>query len=653
MKTLASFLLLACSAFAATQVNDLNITQVTKATAPIASAPRQFHTESALSDTLASFQSAVGLGVEDSPAFLDVVVNGTPLTALLDAKQDLLVDSAGLAAAIGDEVGTGFAVFNSNPTLVGYTLTGSAVITYTAMPALEVNVALPGNTKSITGDVTFTYSNNTPTAGTQTRVKITADGTNRTVTIPSTWSLARGGNITSLLVPASTTLAVMLEYTGARWEIYGDPVATTGAGSYVLADSGALTGTPTAPTAAAATNTTQLATTAFVQTAVGALFPATYTATGQTANTHINGLTLSNATPAAAVNQQYSPSLLLQGEGWRTNATAESQTVAWRLATIPVQGAASPTSTLTFDHILEGTPTTGRMLLTSAGALTAAGTITANGTTAYVVSGLNAGFQVTTRAVLLSGADGVFTMTNNAQTGFTRLNWGGATTSFSGIAQNAVNSLQVQSGAGSTTFNDASTAGSGTVASRYAFGIPTPAFSATNSSVTNTVAASFTIDGEPTAGTNVTNTASYAFYIAGGDVRWAGYGAGALTTDANGVITAASDERMKDVGSDFSRGLADIRKITPKNYHWKGGLGLDTITEYSGFIAQDVQAAIPEAVGKGADGFLTLSDRPITAALVNAVKELDTRSNTDWVARGLALAALVLAVRANLVLRRK
>ena len=44
----------------------------------------------------------------------------------------------------------------------------------------------------------------------------------------------------------------------------------------------------------------------------------------------------------------------------------------------------------------------------------------------------------------------------------------------------------------------------------------------------------------------------------------------------------------------------------------------------AGFIAQDVQRVIPEAVGVMNDGtgHLTLSDRAIIAALVNATQEL-------------------------------
>ena len=45
-------------------------------------------------------------------------------------------------------------------------------------------------------------------------------------------------------------------------------------------------------------------------------------------------------------------------------------------------------------------------------------------------------------------------------------------------------------------------------------------------------------------------------------------------------------------------------------------------TEYSGFSAQNVQQFIPQAVATDSRGYLTLDERPIIAALVNAVKEI-------------------------------
>ena len=66
--------------------------------------------------------------------------------------------------------------------------------------------------------------------------------------------------------------SVLLFTDGTSFYAGGFPTAsTTGTGNVVLAVSPALTGTPTAPTAAPGTNTTQLATTAFVQNVAGAL----------------------------------------------------------------------------------------------------------------------------------------------------------------------------------------------------------------------------------------------------------------------------------------------------------------------------------------------------------------------------------------------
>lgn len=112
-----------------------------------------------------------------------------------------------------------------------------------------------------------------------------------------------------------------------------------------------------------------------------------------------------------------------------------------------------------------------------------------------------------------------------------------------------------------------------------------------------------------------------------GTVRFAGLGSGGanLVTDALGNVTASSDERLKDKQGDFTRGLAAINAISPVLYKWRPETGFDTQATYAGFFAQNVQAAIPEAVSPDSRGYLTLADRPILAALVNAVKELTQR----------------------------
>lgn len=139
---------------------------------------------------------------------------------------------------------------------------------------------------------------------------------------------------------------------------------------------------------------------------------------------------------------------------------------------------------------------------------------------------------------------------------------------------------------------------------------------------TVTIGATLYIVGEPTeGGTN------YAEYIAAGDVRWAAYGAGAATFDANGIITSVSDERLKDVQGPFLAGLAELRNVNPIMYNWKEGGKFATEHTYAGFGANNVHAAIPLATGMSKDGYRSLQDRALLAALVNAVKELDSKVN--------------------------
>ena len=123
-----------------------------------------------------------------------------------------------------------------------------------------------------------------------------------------------------------------------------------------------------------------------------------------------------------------------------------------------------------------------------------------------------------------------------------------------------------------------------------------------------------------------------------GSLSLLAYGAGTLVTDSSGNVTASSDARLKNVTGSFTRGLSNVLKLTPRTYRWNVKSGMNTDDENVGFIAQEVLDAIPEAVGQyrtsevEVDGkktkkrekaeLLTLSDRPIIAALVNAVKEL-------------------------------
>ena len=79
---------------------------------------------------------------------------------------------------------------------------------------------------------------------------------------------------------------------------------------------------------------------------------------------------LNNASAAAAGAQQYSPRLRLTGQGWKTDATAASQTVDWMAENRPVQGSANPSSTLAFASQINAGGYADVMTLTSGGTLT-------------------------------------------------------------------------------------------------------------------------------------------------------------------------------------------------------------------------------------------------------------------------------------------
>ncbi|MCS6838642.1 MAG: tail fiber domain-containing protein [Bdellovibrionaceae bacterium] len=83
---------------------------------------------------------------------------------------------------------------------------------------------------------------------------------------------------------------------------------------------------------------------------------------------------------------------------------------------------------------------------------------------------------------------------------------------------------------------------------------------------------------------------------------------------AGGTVTAASDRKIKSHIRDLKEGLAVILQLKPRRYVKNG-------REEIGFIAQEVQEALPEVVTEK-DGVLYLSYQNMTAVLVNAIKDL-------------------------------
>lgn len=107
-----------------------------------------------------------------------------------------------------------------------------------------------------------------------------------------------------------------------------------------------------------------------------------------------------------------------------------------------------------------------------------------------------------------------------------------------------------------------------------------------------------------------------------GALRLHAYGAGALTADASGNITSVSDERVKNIQGFYRTGLDAVMNLHPISFKYKQGTGMETEHTYNGFSAQNVEQALGvEAIGINSQGFKSIQDRNILAALVNAIQD--------------------------------
>lgn len=94
-----------------------------------------------------------------------------------------------------------------------------------------------------------------------------------------------------------------------------------------------------------------------------------------------------------------------------------------------------------------------------------------------------------------------------------------------------------------------------------------------------------------------------------------------------------SDVRFKDVTGEFDYGLDKIMQLRPVRYHYKkdNPVGADYRNEYIGFVAQEVQKIIPEAVRESNQSnqrYLVIESDAILWTMLNAIKELKIKNKT-------------------------
>jgi hypothetical protein len=101
----------------------------------------------------------------------------------------------------------------------------------------------------------------------------------------------------------------------------------------------------------------------------------------------------------------------------------------------------------------------------------------------------------------------------------------------------------------------------------------------------------------------------------------------ALCVGTDGTIVRnTSDIRLKTSICPITYGLNEVSQLNPVSFYWcedvKERRGLE---KQIGFIAQEVEPIIPEAVGLGADGLYSLDPSKIIPALVKSIQELTKR----------------------------
>ena len=118
---------------------------------------------------------------------------------------------------------------------------------------------------------------------------------------------------------------------------------------------------------------------------------------------------------------------------------------------------------------------------------------------------------------------------------------------------------------------------------------------------------------------------TYDFYSTGGGAYRFYVDAAGTISATSIVITAISDERLKENVRDINTGLDAIMALKPRRFDWKEGKGQDK-KDVAGFIAQEFETVFPECVSTskaGEDGieYKNINHETLVPTLVKAMQE--------------------------------
>ena len=329
-----------------------------------------------------------GLSVTDNGAGSTLQINLTGAAQSLDGASNGLIVKTGTTTVSNTAiaVGSGLTIANpdattGNPTIGLNTnlqnvanLSGTGLVTINGSTFSQVTLAGTSGQISVangngTGTPTFSLVSTAVTAGTYTLPTLTVDAYGRLTSASSSSTTGTGGVVALQQSPAftgtptaptaalntnttqiATTAFVVNQITGTTAGVATfsagttgltpststtgvvtlggvlnvvnggtGTITSTGTGSLVLSGSPTFTGTPLAPTATSGTNTTQIATTAFVQSAISGYGNGTVTSVSVVSANGFAG-TVANASSTPAITLTTSISGVLKGNGTAISA---------------------------------------------------------------------------------------------------------------------------------------------------------------------------------------------------------------------------------------------------------------------------------------------------------------------------------------------